>query len=131
MTEGVCHPVPVKYVPASFQAFQTAAFFQCRIEQFPSVFPLERKGEEQYEHQQFHLDILLNILSASSSVFCSCRLLNTSSAPRSDLFLSLYRKCRPPFLSWISMMSLFLSGMVNLFMATVNVRLSCAGISSG
>ena len=27
--------------------------------------------------------------------------------------------------------SLFLSGMVNLFMATVNVRLSCAGISSG
>ena len=45
-------------------------FFQCRIEQFPSVFPpRKKKGEEQYEHQQFHLDILLNILSASSSRF--------------------------------------------------------------
>lgn len=86
----VCHSVSEKYVPAVRQALQSSAFFQCHIEQLPSVvLPVEGKREKQYEQQQSHRDILLNILSASSSVLCSFRLLNTSSAARSDLFLSL------------------------------------------
>lgn len=133
MTEGACLPPRTgKVCPDKLPGFPDGCIFPVPYRAVPFRSPPHgKKGGKQYEHQQFHLAILLNILSASSSVFCSCRLLNTSSAPRSDLFFSLYRKCRPPFLSWISMTSLFLSGMVNLFMATVNIRLSCAGISSG
>lgn len=98
--EFVRHSVLGKYVPVVFQTLQTFTLPECHIKQFLSaIMPGERKREKQYEHKRSHRAILLNILSASSSVSCCFLFLNTSSASKSDLFFSLYRKCRPPFFS--------------------------------
>lgn len=81
--------VPHEYVPAGLKALQADTFLKRGIKQFPSVRGCDGNRNKQQGKQRSHRAILLSILSASSSVSCSRRFLNTSSAPSRDLFFSL------------------------------------------